>query len=49
VSFTLLVDMKSDLYTKGILIDIDHASIRMELPWGNVFGKEIIAFINDLD
>jgi hypothetical protein len=31
------------------LIDIDHASVKGPLPWGDVYGKEIVLYFADLD
>lgn len=40
--------MTSDLFAENLAVDLELASIRSPLPWGDIAGKEIIAYLEDL-
>ena len=40
--------MQSDPFARSLAIDLELASIRGPLPWGDVAGKEIISYLEEL-
>lgn len=44
VKFTLFSGSASALFAENLAIDLELSSIKSPLPWGDIAGKEIIAY-----
>jgi hypothetical protein len=47
VKFTLIQNTTSSILATNLAIDLELSSIKSQLPWGDVAGKEIVVYLED--